>query len=80
MIANSPTDIQPVLDTIAEYAARVCGADDAVIRRVEGNFLTMPVAHFGSIRLIHEIGVAIPIVARRVRWTSGTRGSDASHS
>src|SRR5215471_3467656 len=60
MIAKSPADIQSVLDTIAENSARLCGADDAVIRRVEGDS-QIPVAHFGSIRLIHDIGVAIPI-------------------
>ena len=32
VIASSPTEIQPVLDVIAENAARVCGADDAMIR------------------------------------------------
>src|SRR5215831_15329046 len=29
VIASSPTDIQPVLDAIAQNAARVCGSDDA---------------------------------------------------
>ena len=60
MIASSPTDIQPVLDTMAEYAARLCGADDAVIRRVEGMALR-PVAHFGSIRMADELGMLSPI-------------------
>ena len=60
VIASSPTDLQPVLDTIAEYAARLCGADDAVIRRVEGPFLEA-VAHFGSIRLMNEVGTRAPI-------------------
>ncbi|MGE5305319.1 MAG: GAF domain-containing protein [Alphaproteobacteria bacterium] len=49
VIASSPTDIQPVLDTIAESAARVCSADDAVIRLVEGNSLRLA-AHFGPVK------------------------------
>ena len=48
MIASSPTDLQPVLDTIAESAALLCEADDAVIRRLDGNVLRL-VAHYGSI-------------------------------
>ena len=37
VIASSPTDIQPVLDAIAESAARLCDANDAVFDRVTGN-------------------------------------------
>ena len=36
VIASSPTDIQPTLDVIAENAARVCGADNAHIYRIDG--------------------------------------------
>ena len=39
VIASSPTDIQPVLDTVAENAARLCDATDALIQSVEGNVL-----------------------------------------
>ena len=48
VIASSPTDIQPVLDVVAENAARVCDAEDAIIRLVEGNCLYLR-AHRGSI-------------------------------
>ena len=48
VIATSPTDIQPVLDTIAENAARVCGSYDAVIRLVDGDKLRLA-AHFGPV-------------------------------
>ena len=39
VIASSPTDIQPVLDTVARNAARLCAATDAQIHRVEGDRL-----------------------------------------
>ncbi|HEU4342859.1 MAG TPA: GAF domain-containing protein, partial [Candidatus Binatia bacterium] len=48
VIASSPTDIQPVLDAVAASAARICGANDAFIRLVEGNLLRVR-AHYGSI-------------------------------
>ena len=48
VIASSPTELQPVLDVISENAARVCGADDVIIRLIEGNVLRR-VAHQGSI-------------------------------
>ena len=51
VIASLPTDLQPVLDTVAVNAARVCSADDVVIWRVEGNLLRR-VAHHGSIPLV----------------------------
>src|SRR5262245_45979662 len=48
VIASSPTDIQPVLDAIAQSAARVCGSDDAAIRLREGDEMILA-AHFGAI-------------------------------
>lgn len=48
MIANSPMDLQSVLDAIAERAARLCDASDAVVWRVDGQ-VRRRVAHFGPI-------------------------------
>jgi PAS domain S-box-containing protein len=38
-ISGSPTDIQPVLDTVVEAAARFCGATDVAILRLDGQTL-----------------------------------------
>ena len=51
VIASSPTDIQPVLNTVAESAAKVCSANDASIRLIEGNVLRLA-AHRGPIPLL----------------------------
>jgi GAF domain-containing protein len=48
VIAGSPTDLQSMLDAIAESAARLCEANDAVIRRLNGNIIRL-VAHYGRI-------------------------------
>jgi len=50
VISSSPTDLQPVMDAVAENAARVCGASDATIRLLEGDNLRV-VARFGAIPL-----------------------------
>ena len=60
VIASSPTDLQPVLDTVAESAARLCEADDAIIRRLDGNVIRL-VAHYGR---IPPGGMEDPIVSR----------------
>jgi len=45
VIASSPTDIQPVLDVVAENAARLCDAKDAVIFRIDGDMLHRAAAY-----------------------------------
>ncbi len=57
VISSSPTDIQPVLDAVAENAAQVCGASDAVLFRIDGDALRQ-VAHYGQ---IPNIGERIPV-------------------
>ena len=45
IISNSPTEIQPVLDAVGENAARLCEANNAVIFRLEGDFLRLVASH-----------------------------------
>jgi signal transduction histidine kinase/HAMP domain-containing protein len=59
VISSSPTDIQPVLDAVAENAARVCGGTNANIWRVDGNALRL-VASYGSIPTLPR-GEGIPL-------------------
>src|SRR5262249_36782140 len=60
MIASSPTDLQSVLDTIAERAAKLCDAEDAAIFRGDCNFLRL-VAHFGPIPTADAVGESFVI-------------------
>ena len=48
VIASSHTDVQPVLDAVAERAAHLCDAHDAQIFRLEGDFHRR-VASFGPL-------------------------------
>ncbi|MBI4203705.1 MAG: GAF domain-containing protein, partial [Betaproteobacteria bacterium] len=51
VISSSPTDVQPVLHTVAENATRVCEAGDAGVLLIDGGALRMA-AHFGTIPTI----------------------------
>src|SRR5262249_16970594 len=68
LIASSRTDIQPVLDVVAENAAKLCDAKDAVISRVDGD-LSRTVAAYGSIPHFRRVGEA----SRPSRGTPGGR-------
>jgi GAF domain-containing protein len=59
VIASSPTDVQPVLDAVAESAARLCGAVDAIIQRVDGDTMRR-VAHFGGITSVSDARAVTP--------------------
>ncbi|HTY81120.1 MAG TPA: GAF domain-containing protein, partial [Candidatus Bathyarchaeia archaeon] len=48
VISSSPTDLGPVMDTVAENAARLCEASDAQILRADGETITL-VASYGTL-------------------------------
>src|SRR5262249_52553986 len=48
VISSSPTDLQPVFDTIVRCAGRLCDAFDAAMYRRDGDTLHL-VAHEGPI-------------------------------
>jgi GAF domain-containing protein len=57
IISTSPTELQPVLDTLVASAARVCGAEDATLHLRVGD--TLPIrAHHGPLPLS---GATFPI-------------------
>jgi GAF domain-containing protein/CheY-like chemotaxis protein/HAMP domain-containing protein/anti-sigma regulatory factor (Ser/Thr protein kinase) len=58
VISSSPTDVQPVFDMIAESAARLCEAVDAVIWLVDGDLLRSG-AHYGPIAAPEEWTIPI---------------------
>jgi GAF domain-containing protein len=60
VIASSPTELQPVMEAVAENAARVCGATDSSIYRLEGEHLRL-VARHGLLRRPRTIGETFPI-------------------
>jgi signal transduction histidine kinase len=59
VIGSSPFDLQAVMDAIAETAARLCGASDAQISRIDGNVLRR-VASYGSMPTPYPSGEGYP--------------------
>jgi two-component system, NtrC family, sensor kinase len=65
VISSSPTDVQPVLDAVAESAARLCDGEDVnVLLRIDGEHLRL-VSHAGTIGT-YSLGESIPITRGRV--------------
>ncbi|HSE86781.1 MAG TPA: GAF domain-containing protein [Candidatus Binatia bacterium] len=61
VIASSPTDIQPVLDVVAETAARLCEASDAQIVRVDGDILRVIASHGAMVVPLNVRVEGVPI-------------------
>ena len=59
VISASPMNLQPVLDTVVQSAARFCGAYDAVLYRLDGGTLRLA-AHHGPLRA--PLGLLVPLV------------------
>jgi two-component system NtrC family sensor kinase len=63
IISSSPTDLQPVLDTVVRSAARFCGAYDVCIFRLDGDHLRLD-AHHGPVA--QPDGFLLPVVKGNV--------------
>src|SRR5262245_27842263 len=62
IIAQSPTELQPVLDAIATSAMRLCEASDGVIERLEGDRF-YNAAHAGT-QMKGLVGLPLPLTPR----------------
>jgi GAF domain-containing protein len=79
VIASSPSDVQPVFDTIAESARRLCGGHTSIVTQVIGDFL-----HLGASSAASEAGAEelrasfpIPISASRLHGRAALNGEIA---
>src|SRR3712207_5060979 len=51
VISGSPTNLQAVLDAVAEQSARLCDPHDVVILRLEGDVIRPVAAYGGELRV-----------------------------
>jgi len=68
VISTSPTNLQPVLDTLAASAARFCGSYDGSIFHLDGDTLHLG-AHHGPLDS-HPVGLEVPVVRGAVMGRS----------
>jgi GAF domain-containing protein/CheY-like chemotaxis protein/anti-sigma regulatory factor (Ser/Thr protein kinase) len=65
VISSSPTDVQPVLDVVAATAARLCGAVDALIHRVDGDTIRRVASHGRIPSTIQHVPLSRDVVMGR---------------
>jgi two-component system, NtrC family, sensor kinase len=68
VISSSPTDVQPVFDTIAQSAVRLCDAIFGAVYRVEG----------GQIHMVAQTGIGAEGLARALRMFPMPLGESAA--
>jgi GAF domain-containing protein len=73
-ISGSPTDVEPVFDTIAERAAKLCDAEVGVVSRLDGESIEVAALYGVTAEGVEAIGRAFPmrlsantVTARTVR-------------
>ena len=60
VISESPTDVQPVFDTIAERAAKLTGAESGIVFRYDGEWIHQASSYGIDSALIAELSTAMP--------------------
>jgi GAF domain-containing protein len=79
VIASSPSDVQPVFDTIAESARRLCGGHTSIVTQVIGDFLHLGASSAGSEAGAEELRASfpIPVSANRLHGRAALNGEIA---
>ena len=79
VIASSPDDVQPVFNTIAESARRLCGGHTSIVTQVIGNLLDLRASSADSEAGAEELRAAfpLPLSASRVHGRAALNGEIA---
>jgi two-component system NtrC family sensor kinase len=79
VIASSPSDVQPVFDTIAESARRLCGGHSSIVTQVIGDLLDLRASSADSEAGAEELRAAfpLPLSANRVHGRAALSGEIA---
>ena len=79
VIASSPDDVQPVFDTIAESAKRLCGGHTSIVTQVIGDLLDLRASSADSEAGAEELRAAfpLPLSANRVHGRAALNGEIA---